>query len=104
MTIQEINGLKIQANVFCRHKNVRDWFFYRTEYTISKIILDAEDHWLEIDMVFEDLLNYTEGLLEVIIELELYELCAKVENQTNKLAEELRTMSIGINKLNKAQK
>tara|TARA_R110000782_G_scaffold252798_1_gene340714 strand:- start:77 stop:394 length:318 start_codon:yes stop_codon:yes gene_type:complete len=99
MTTQEINGYKIQANVFCRHNTLRDWFFYRTEFTISQILLDAEDHYDELDMVFEDLLDYTDGLLEILVELELYELCSKVQTQTNKLAAECSKALSGTSKI-----
>ena len=103
MRTQEINTLKIEANIFCRHKTLRDYFFYRTEYTISQILLEADDHFAEMDMVFEDLLNYTDNLLEQLVHYELFELCTKVKDQTERLGDECHKALKGIHKINQSR-
>ena len=104
MAPREITNLKIEANVFSRHKNLRDWFFYRTELTISQILLESEDHIDQIEMVQEDLWNYTHELLESLVEEELYELADKVNKQTEKLTEESSKILRGEYELYKARK
>tara|TARA_R110001632_G_scaffold194341_1_gene315661 strand:- start:1165 stop:1479 length:315 start_codon:yes stop_codon:yes gene_type:complete len=104
MAPREITNLKIEANVFSRHKTLRDWFFYRTELTISQILLESEDHIDQIEMVQEDLWNYTHELLESLVEEELYELADKVNKQTEKLTEESSKILRGEYELYKARK
>ena len=86
MTREDYNGLKVQANIFCNHKTLRDWFYYRTGHAISNILIASEDESFEMDMIFEDLLNYTDYLMEQLVEAELYELCTRVKIQTDGFA------------------
>ena len=103
MTNREIIDLRLEANVFSRHKTLRDWFYYRTGYTISQILLESEDHCNELDMVFEDLLDYTDYLMETLVELELYEIAGRVQTQTNKLATECGKALSGTSKIKQAR-
>ena len=90
--MREIIDLKVEANVFTRHESAKDWFFHSTEYVISKVVSESDNQILELDMIFDYLLNYTEYLLKRLVDYELFEEAVKVKEQTDLFVDEISNM------------
>ena len=90
-----------EANIFVSHGDAKDYFFYRTEFTIKDVLKDVPDPLSELEMIRMDLTMYVDSLLQKLEEYEEYEWCGRVKEQMRKLYHELFKMQMRLEKLDK---
>ncbi len=93
--------LMTEANIFVSHQDAKDYFFYRTEFTIRQVIKDVPDPLSELEMIRMDLTMYADSLLQKLEEYEEYEWCGRVKEQMRTLYHELFKMQMHLEKLDK---
>ena len=67
--------LMTEANIFISHSDARDYFYYRTEFTIKDVLVNVPDKSNELEMIRMDLTMYTDELLTQLESYEEYEMC-----------------------------
>lgn len=93
--------LMTEANIFVSHTDAKDYFFYRTEFTIRQVLKDVPDPLSELEMMRMDLTMYADSLLQKLEEYEEYEWCGRVKEQMRKLYHEIFKMQMNLEKLDK---
>ena len=96
------HDLLTEAQIFCAHKDAKDYFYYRTEFTIKQALDSAILSQIdEVQLIKQDLTRYADTLLEKLEGFEEYEWCKRVKDQTRKLYQELFEMQMKMEKLDK---
>ena len=95
------SDLMTEANVFISHKDARDYFYYRTEFTIKQALHGVPDQLTELEMIRMDLTRYADTILQRLEEYEEYEMCKLVKEQMRSIYHEIFTMQMHLEKLDK---
>lgn len=95
------SDLMVESNIFVSHKDARDYFYYRTEFTIKDVIRDVPDKLSELEMIRMDLTRYADSLLQRLEGYEEYEMCKQVKEQMRSLYHEIFKMQMDLEKLDK---
>ena len=95
------NDLMTEANIFCNHNTAKDWFYYFSNRTITDVLVHVDDRIMELEWIEEHLSVYTYELLTALEGYERYEMCKRVNEQRYKFRQELQTMWVSLNKLDK---
>ncbi len=95
------SDLITEANIFISHKDARDYFFYRTEFTIKQALQGVPDQLTELEMIRMDLTRYADTLLQRLEEYEEYEMCKLVKEQMRSIYHEIFKMQMHLEKLDK---
>ena len=95
------SDLMVESNIFVSHKSARDYFYYRTEFTIKDVIRDVPDKLSELEMIRMDLTRYADSLLQRLEGYEEYEMCKLVKEQMRSIYHEIFKMQMHLEKLDK---
>ncbi len=95
------SDLITEANIFISHKDAKDYFFYRTEFTIKQALQGVPDQLTELEMIRMDLTRYADTLLQRLEEYEEYEICKLVKEQMRSIYHEIFKMQMHLEKLDK---
>ena len=95
------SDMMTEANIFIAHKDARDYFYYRTEFTIKDVIKDVPDKLTELEMIRMDLTKYADGLLQRLEGYEEYEMCKRVKDSMRQYYHEIFKMQMDLEKLDK---
>jgi hypothetical protein len=95
------SDLITEANIFISHKDAKDYFFYRTEFTIKQALQGVPDQLTELEMIRMDLTRYADTLLQRLEEYEEYEMCKLVKEQMRSIYHEIFKMQMHLEKLDK---
>jgi len=95
------SDLITEANIFISHKDAKDYFFYRTEFTIKQALQGVPDQLTELEMIRMDLTRYADTLLQRLEEYEEYEMCKLVKEQMRSIYHEIFKMQMDLEKLDK---
>ena len=93
--------LMTEANIFISHKDARDYFYYRTEFTIKDVLVNVPDKSNELEMIRMDLTMYTDELLTQLEAYEEYEMCKKVKEAMTDYYHQVFKLQIDLEKLDK---
>ena len=93
--------LMTEANIFISHKDARDYFYYRTEFTIKDVLLDVPNKSNELEMIRMDLTMYTDQLLTQLESFEEYEMCREVKEAMREYYHQLFKLQMDLEKLDK---
>ncbi len=95
------SDLMTESNIFVSHKDARDYFYYRTEFTIKQALHGVPDQLSELEMIRMDLTRYADGLLQRLEGYEEYEMCKRVKDQMRSIYHEIFKMQMDLEKLDK---
>ncbi len=95
------SDLMVESNIFVSHKDARDYFYYRTEFTIKDVIKDVPDKLSELEMIRMDLTRYADSLLQRLEGYEEYEMCKRVKDSMRRYYHEIFKMQMDLEKLDK---
>jgi|TARA_R110000765_G_scaffold395879_1_gene489657 hypothetical protein len=90
-----------EANIFISHKDARDYFYYRTEFTIKDVLVNVPDKSNELEMIRMDLTMYTDELLTQLESFEEYEMCKKVKEAMTHYYHQVFKLQMDLEKLDK---
>tara|TARA_R110001592_G_scaffold42912_2_gene139301 strand:- start:1489 stop:1809 length:321 start_codon:yes stop_codon:yes gene_type:complete len=93
--------LMTEANIFISHKDARDYFYYRTEFTIKDVLVNVPDKSNELEMIRMDLTMYTDELLTQLESFEEYEMCKKVKEAMTHYYHQVFKLQMDLEKLDK---
>ena len=93
--------LMTEANIFISHKDARDYFYYRTEFTIKDVLVNVPDKSNELEMIRMDLTMYTDELLTQLETFEEYEMCKKVKEAMTHYYHQVFKLQMDLEKLDK---
>jgi len=93
--------LMTEANIFISHKDARDYFYYRTEFTIKDVLVNVPDKSNELEMIRMDLTMYTDELLTQLESYEEYEMCKKVKEAMRQYYHQVFKLQMDLEKLDK---
>ena len=93
--------LMTEANIFISHKDARDYFYYRTEFTIKDVLVNVPDKSNELEMIRMDLTMYTDELLTQLETYEEYEMCKKVKEAMTHYYHQVFKLQMDLEKLDK---
>ena len=98
---QPLRQLERDAILFCKHQNVRDWFYYDVQQTIGEVLqgTHTREQLLEIDAMQNYLLEYSSDLIIGLEGYESFEMCDLVKKQRDQLVLELDEMFDAVKKL-----
>ena len=93
--------LMTEANIFISHKDARDYFYYRTEFTIKDVLLDVPNKSKELEMIRMDLTMYADELLTQLESYEEYEMCREVKEAMRTYYHQVFKLQLDLEKLDK---
>jgi|TARA_B110000967_G_scaffold107916_1_gene110599 hypothetical protein len=98
---QPLRQLERDAILFCKHQNVRDWFYYDVQQTIGEVLTNqpTDVQLMELDAMQNYLLEYTDNIIINLEGYESYETCTLVKKQRDQLVLELDEMFDAVKKL-----
>ena len=98
---QPLRQLERDAILFCKHQNVRDWFYYDVQQTIGEVLTNqpTDVQLMELDAMQNYLLDYAEDLIINLEGYESYETCTLVKKQRDLLVLQLDEMYDAVKKL-----
>ena len=93
--------LILEAEIFCHHRDAKDWFYYSYGMTIKEAIVGVKDKLTELEQIRHALTHYADTLLEALEGYEEYEWCNKVKKQTRAVHHEIFALQMRLEKLDK---
>ena len=93
--------LMTEANIFISHKDARDYFYYRTEFTIKDVLVNVPDTSRELEMIRMDLTMYADDLLTQLESFEEYEMCKQVKEAMREYYHQMFKLQMDLEKLDK---
>ena len=93
--------LMTEANIFINHKDARDYFYYRTEFTIKDVLVNVPNKSDELEMIRMDLTMYADELLTQLESFEEYEMCREVKEAMRQYYHQIFKLQQDLEKLDK---
>ena len=93
--------LMTEANIFINHKDARDYFYYRTEFTIKDVLINVPNKSDELEMIRMDLTMYADELLTQLESFEEYEMCREVKEAMGQYYHQIFKLQQDLEKLDK---
>ena len=97
----QYDNLLIEAEIFCNHKDSKDWFWYTYGMTIKEALTGVKDKLTELEHIRMALTAYTDGLLEGLEGYEEYEWCDGVKRHMRQMYHELFDLQMRLENLDK---
>ena len=93
--------LMTEANIFISHNDARDYFYYRTEFTIKEVLVGMPNKSKELEMMRMDLTMYADELLTQLEDFEEYEMCKQVKESMRTYYHQIFKLQQDLEKLDK---
>jgi len=93
--------LILEVEIFCHHRDAKDWFYYTYGMTIKESLRGTKDPLSELELIRMALTAYVDVVLEQLEGYEEYEWCAKVKAHMRTIYHELFALQMRLEKLDK---